>query len=451
MQYRELSTCYPLSLWCHSSLNVASKRWREKARKKSSFINVNRISFSPSFCFNLLHFRVILKSKNFLLFVSDLCLLIESVVSMLLFPLILRIINFLHEHHLCIYQSISITKQNGNSNRRLDDDLISSTSSFSCWLSSPFFLLFSLSFILFFSRSSRHLFSSLGSLRRNNDVCSSRMIVSKWDMLHHGERINQEMTLSADRLKLRPQLRRRFCPPSTSHFNTRQKQFILNFKPIFINNVQSSTSSSSSSLQFARSIPIVIEQTSIASYFLSSSYLFAFISFSFLVMQQLSNDTSSWNLIDIPLSVPLFSNSNTYENLVNVGQRLNDWNDNSILPISIDPSSSSISEAIIHDAHSTNYWAFALIFFPLFTIFGNVLVVVSVYREKSLHTVTNYFVVSLAISDITVAAVVMPFAIYLEVSEGNRCWLRRLTWNVIDRQKRNQFYLSNQTNFPSHS
>lgn len=240
-------------------------------------------------------------------------------------------------------------------------------------------------------------------------------------MLHHGERINQEMTLSADRLKLRPQLRRRFCPPSTSHFNTRQKQFILNFKPIFINNVQSSTSSSSSSLQFARSIPIVIEQTSIASYFLSSSYLFAFISFSFLVMQQLSNDTSSWNLIDIPLSVPLFSNSNTYENLVNVGQRLNDWNDNSILPISIDPSSSSISEAIIHDAHSTNYWAFALIFFPLFTIFGNVLVVVSVYREKSLHTVTNYFVVSLAISDITVAAVVMPFAIYLEVSEGNRC------------------------------
>jgi dopamine D2-like receptor len=67
---------------------------------------------------------------------------------------------------------------------------------------------------------------------------------------------------------------------------------------------------------------------------------------------------------------------------------------------------------------SNNYWAFALIFFPLFTIFGNVLVVVSVYREKSLHTITNYFVVSLAISDITVAAVVMPFAIYLEVSKN---------------------------------
>lgn len=69
------------------------------------------------------------------------------------------------------------------------------------------------------------------------------------------------------------------------------------------------------------------------------------------------------------------------------------------------------------EAPSVNYWAFTLIFFPLFTIFGNVLVVISVYREKSLHTVTNYFVVSLAISDIAVAAVVMPFAIYLEVSE----------------------------------
>ena len=134
-------------------------------------------------------------------------------------------------------------------------------------------------------------------------------------------------------------------------------------------------------------------------------------------MQQLSNDTSSWSLIDIPLSGPLFSNSNTYENLVSIGERLNDWNKDVNIPISIP---SSIPDPGINDIPSTNYWSFALIFFPLFTIFGNVLVVVSVYREKSLHTVTNYFVVSLAISDITVAAVVMPFAIYLEVSEGNR-------------------------------
>jgi dopamine D2-like receptor len=131
-------------------------------------------------------------------------------------------------------------------------------------------------------------------------------------------------------------------------------------------------------------------------------------------MQQLSNDTSSWGLIDVPLPSPLFYNSNTYDNLANVGAILNDFN-HPLLPFSIDPLS-SLPTTI--ETHSINYWAFALIFFPLFTIFGNVLVVVSVYREKSLHTVTNYFVVSLAISDITVAAVVMPFAIYLEVSKN---------------------------------
>lgn len=39
----------------------------------------------------------------------------------------------------------------------------------------------------------------------------------------------------------------------------------------------------------------------------------------------------------------------------------------------------------------------------------------SVIREKNLKTVTNYFVVSLAIADLTVAAAVMPFAVYYEV------------------------------------
>jgi dopamine D2-like receptor len=128
-------------------------------------------------------------------------------------------------------------------------------------------------------------------------------------------------------------------------------------------------------------------------------------------MQQLSNDTNLWTLIDIPLPAPLFYNSNAYDS----GVSLNDFN-NPIISISIDSLSSLAPQSGTLETNTINYWAFALIFFPLFTIFGNVLVVISVYREKSLHTVTNYFVVSLAISDITVAAVVMPFAIYLEVS-----------------------------------
>jgi len=65
-----------------------------------------------------------------------------------------------------------------------------------------------------------------------------------------------------------------------------------------------------------------------------------------------------------------------------------------------------------------NIWALLLVVFPLFTIVGNSLVVLSVVKEKSLRTATNYFIISLAISDIMVALLVMPFSIYVEVSLG---------------------------------
>ncbi|KAM7346832.1 dopamine D2-like receptor isoform 3-T4 [Cochliomyia hominivorax] len=63
-----------------------------------------------------------------------------------------------------------------------------------------------------------------------------------------------------------------------------------------------------------------------------------------------------------------------------------------------------------------NYWALILIVFPIFTLFGNILVILSVFRERSLQTVTNYFIVSLAIADLLVAVVVMPFAVYALVN-----------------------------------
>nr|AXH38066.1 putative dopamine receptor D2 [Cupiennius salei] len=62
------------------------------------------------------------------------------------------------------------------------------------------------------------------------------------------------------------------------------------------------------------------------------------------------------------------------------------------------------------------YWALLLIPLPLVAVVGNILVILSIYKEKSLQTVTNYFIVSLAFADLLVAAVVMPFAVYVLVN-----------------------------------
>jgi dopamine D2-like receptor len=61
------------------------------------------------------------------------------------------------------------------------------------------------------------------------------------------------------------------------------------------------------------------------------------------------------------------------------------------------------------------YWTLCLVLFPVFTVFGNILVVLSVYRERSLRHVTNYFICSLAVADILVAVIVMPPAVFMEV------------------------------------
>lgn len=63
---------------------------------------------------------------------------------------------------------------------------------------------------------------------------------------------------------------------------------------------------------------------------------------------------------------------------------------------------------------------FFLSLFPIFTFLGNSLVIVAVFTHRRLRTITNYFVVSLALADCMVAATVMPFGVYKEFS--NKSW-----------------------------
>ncbi|CAL8294275.1 unnamed protein product [Lota lota] len=77
-----------------------------------------------------------------------------------------------------------------------------------------------------------------------------------------------------------------------------------------------------------------------------------------------------------------------------------------------------------------NYAAMLYSLLILAIVFGNVLVCIAVLRERSLQTTTNYLVVSLAVADLLVATLVMPWAVYLEVVGG--AWLfSRLYCNIF--------------------
>ena len=62
-----------------------------------------------------------------------------------------------------------------------------------------------------------------------------------------------------------------------------------------------------------------------------------------------------------------------------------------------------------------NVYLFLLLLgFSILTIMGNGLVIIAVLRERTLHTATNYFITSLAVSDTLVGALAMPFSAFYE-------------------------------------
>lgn len=68
-----------------------------------------------------------------------------------------------------------------------------------------------------------------------------------------------------------------------------------------------------------------------------------------------------------------------------------------------------------------NFFSLVTIFLPLAAVIGNWAVILSVKREKSLQTSTNFLIVSLAVADLLVGLIVMPWGIFALVSSMFSC------------------------------
>ncbi|CAM4463084.1 unnamed protein product [Lepidochelys kempii] len=90
--------------------------------------------------------------------------------------------------------------------------------------------------------------------------------------------------------------------------------------------------------------------------------------------------------------------------------------------------------------HSHAYYALCYCTLILAIIFGNVLVCLAVLRERTLQTTTNYLVVSLAVADLLVATLVMPWVVYLEkwaaelLAATRGCWTWQSTAQLTSRR-----------------
>jgi len=60
---------------------------------------------------------------------------------------------------------------------------------------------------------------------------------------------------------------------------------------------------------------------------------------------------------------------------------------------------------------NVSWWGIVAVLVLLLTALGNILVILAISWERRLQNMTNYFLLSLAVTDLMVAVLVMPFAI----------------------------------------
>lgn len=89
-----------------------------------------------------------------------------------------------------------------------------------------------------------------------------------------------------------------------------------------------------------------------------------------------------------------------------------------------------VVEVLTHTGQTeeNNYWALLALVLVVGTAAGNILVCLAITRERRLQNITNYFLMSLAITDLMVAILVMPLGILTLVKGkrygGSRCHAR---------------------------
>lgn len=89
----------------------------------------------------------------------------------------------------------------------------------------------------------------------------------------------------------------------------------------------------------------------------------------------------------------------------------NTTNDHRLLHASSSSSSLSVDDRLNRKGNNNNYWALSALILVFGTAAGNILVCLAVAWERRLQNVTNYFLMSLAITDLMVAILVMPLGI----------------------------------------